>query len=186
MSDFLKHPVSPMMSRGVTQITIEKLTELKTVLRRSFHEVRVEMDDHLDAINQNSSEVQALHTFLEQVNAKVDKLSDRIDELSFVLNPEKTDFSQIRLTRQEQEVFLVLYGLEGPLTPEQVGRKLGLSRQLAAQYLYNLQLKGVPMVARNWKGELFYSLDLKFKDLQARKNVLYIPAGVREQITRVL
>jgi len=170
----------------VTSIHVGEVTELKNVLRQSFHEVRAEMDDHLDAINQNSSEVNALHAFLEQINAKIDKVSDRVDELSFLLSPEKTDFSSIRLTRQEQEVFLVLYSLEGPLTPEQVGQKLGLSRQLAAQYLYNLQLKGVPMVARNWKGELFYSLDLKFKDLQARKNVLRISEAIKTRILSVM
>lgn len=170
----------------MTSINVGELTELKNVLRRSFHEVRSEMDEHLTDINQNSSEVQALHSFLEQLNAKIDKVSDRVDELSFLLSPEKTDFSNIRLTRQEQEVFLILYSIDGPLTPEQVGRKLGLSRQLTAQYLYNLQLKGIPMIARNWKGELFYSLDLKFKDLQARKNVLHIPEAVKTHIISVL
>lgn len=164
-----------------------ELEALRDVLRRSFNDVRVEMDDHLSAINQNTSEVENLYSFLHDLEAKMDKLSERVDEISMMLSPEKgIDFSTIRLSRQEQEVFLVLYGLEGPMTPAQVGKKLGLSQQLAAQYLYNLQLKGIPMVARNFNGELFYSLEMKFKDLQARKNLLNIPEDIRKRIIELI
>ena len=171
--------------RGVAAI-IGELSELKNVLRQSFREVRSEMDDHIDDINQNTTDIQAVYGILESLDAKIDKVSDRVDELVQTLQPDKTDFSQIHLTRQEQEVFLILLSVEVPLTPEQVGRKLGLSHQLAAQYLYNLQLKGVPMLARNWKGELFYSLDLKFKDLQTRKNVLSVPESVKTRLQSIL
>jgi len=164
----------------------EELQKIQEALRISFGDVRLEMDDHLDAINENSSEISALQNYLQEIDAKVDKLTDRVDELASVIQPDKTDFSSVYLNRKEQEVFFVLYSYEGPLTPDQVGKKLGFSRQLAAQYLYNLQLKGVPMIARNWKGELFYSLDLKFKDLQARKNVLRISPSVREHLQHVL
>lgn len=145
------------------------------------------MDDHLSSINQNTSEVQSTQGALAELDAKIEKLSERLDELFMMLTPEKSiDFSSIKLTRQEQEVFLVLHASETPLTPSQVGAKIGLGRQLAAQYLYNLQLKGVPMMARNWNGELFYALELKFKDLQARKNLLRIAPDVQKRITSIL
>ncbi len=162
------------------------LEKIQDALRLSFGEVRLEMDDHLAAINENSSEVATLQRFMQDIDAKLEKLTDRVDELSSLIQPEKTNFCSLQLNRKEQEVFFILYSYECPLTPDQVGKKLGLSRQLAAQYLYNLQLKGVPMIARNWKGELFYSLDLKFKDLQARKNVLRISPNVKEQLQHIL
>lgn len=164
----------------------KELQKIQEALRLSFGDVRLEMDDHLDAINENSSEIASLQHYLQEIDAKIDKLTDRVDELASVIQPDKTDFSSLHLNRKEQEVFFVLYSHEGPLTPDQVGKKLGLSRQLAAQYLYNLQLKGVPMIARNWKGELFYSLDLKFKDLQARKNVLRISPSVKEHLQHII
>lgn len=164
-----------------------QLEELKSILRKSFQDVRGEMDEHLFSINQNTSEIQGSQTSIAELDAKVEKLSERLDELFMMLAPEKgLDVSSIKLTRQEQEVFLVLYASENPLTPAQVGAKIGLGRQLAAQYLYNLQLKGVPMLARNWNGELFYALELKFKDLQARKNVLRIPLDVQRRVASIL
>ena len=173
------------VKRIFTKTQIEN-PELRNAVQHAFNEVRAEMDEHLDAINQNAAETHTAHARLQELDAKVDKLSDKIDELFMLLSPEKgVDFSTLKLSLQEQEVFLVLYGVEGPITPAQVGRKLGLSAKLAAQYLYNLQIKGVPMLARNWEGELFYSLDLKFKDLQARKNILRISSPVFERVSRL-
>ena len=159
----------------------QDLSQLTKVLKKSFQDVRFELDDHLDAINQNTSEVSALYGFLRELEGKLDKLTERVDALSLEQDS-SFDVSQVRLSRQEQEVFLVLFSVDVPLTPEQVARRLGLSKQLAAQYLYNLQLKGIPMVARNVNGELFYALELKFKDLQARNNILNIPLTVQEKI----
>lgn len=168
------------MFRGM--IGIQDITSLKNVLRQSFSDVRSELDDHLESINQNSSEITNLYAFLRELDSKIDKLTDRVDELTSLFQPNKDDFSNVKLSRQEQEVFLVLFSQEGPITPTQAAKKLGLSSQLAAQYLYNLQLKGVPLLARNWNGELFYSLDLKFKDLQLRKNVLGISPALQHTI----
>ena len=164
----------------------EEIHRIQEALRLSFRDVRLEMDDHLSALNENSSEIGMLQNQLREFDKKLDKLTDRVDELASIIQPQSSDFSNIQLNSREQEVFMVLYATEGPLTPDQVGKMLGLSRQLAAQYLYNLQLKGVPMIARNWKGELFYSLDLKFKDLQARKNVLRISTSVQERLGNML
>lgn len=162
---------------------LKEIQQVTQAVKKSFLDVRSEMDDHLVSINQNTSEIQSQFDYLRELDAKIDKLTERVDELFMLVAPEKSiDFSSVKLTRQEQEVYVVLASLEGPCTPEQVGKRLGLSKQLAGQYLYNLQLKGIPMMARNWNGEMFYSLDLKFKDLQERKNVLKISSVVMKAI----
>ena len=149
---------------------------LKADFAGAVASIKSELNDHRDAINQNAAEQQLNHEYLSELDVKIEKLAERVDELCAMLGRRVTlDLSGVRLTKTEQEVVTTMLALEGPVTAEQVGRASGVSRQQAGQLLYNLQLKGVPLLARNLDGELFYSIDLKFKDLQLRKNVLRLP-----------
>lgn len=151
-------------------------------IKKGFKAVKAELDDHLDSINQNTSEIQASQGVLAEVEAKIDKLSERLDELELVLNPGKLTKSDINLTPREQEVFMSLY-LGKAQPPSQIAKLLGFTEDMVNMYLFNIISKGVPVRKELVDDILVFSLDSEFKDLQARRNVLEIDPHISRQVS---
>jgi len=163
--------------------TLEAVRHMNVGVKHAFTKVKAEMDQHLDSINQNTNEVQSCYEYLAELDAKIEKLGERVDELQFALVPEQQEPAyDIVLTHREQEVFMVLYTCEDPVTGLEVARRLGLTVEMVDQYLGNISAKGVPILRTFANGKVYHSLDLKFKDLQARKNVLRINEALSHQL----
>jgi len=140
------------------------------------------MNQHLDAINQNTNEIQACYEYLTELDAKIEKLNERLDTLQTIVLPEAEAQREIRLTHREQEVFMVLYTRDDPITSLEIARRLGLTSEMVDQYLQAVGLKGVPLLRTFVNDKLYHSLDLKFRDLQARRNVLHISEEISQQL----
>ncbi len=151
-------------------------------IRKAFVKIKDELDDHLEAINQTSNDVHEFGAFLSEIEAKMDKLTERIDEIEMKLNPAKPFKSDIKLTLREQEVFMVLY-MGKSFTLTEIAKRLGFTDDMVNLYLINMITKGVPVVKELHDDLLVFSLDHEFKDLQARRNVLEIDSRIAQQIS---
>ncbi len=182
-NDFLALvPVGVMMvSQQETRRLYDSLKKMNAGVKHAFGTVKDEMTQHLDAINQNTNEIQACYEYLAELDAKFDKLAERMDALQFQLEPEEAQI-EISLTHREQEVFMILYVQEDPITAVEIAKRLGLTVEMVDRYLLNIASKGVPVLKTFVNGKVYHSLDLKFKDLQARKNVLNINESVSAQL----
>ena len=151
-------------------------------IKEIFTEIRGEFDDHLTAINENTSEIQANYEDLCELGSKMDKFGERLDRIELFLKgqgfkvEEEPVYNVQALTKKEQEVFLILYTHEekGPINYDQIARNLGLTEELAASYIQSLIAKGIPIYKRYINNKPFIRLDKKFKDWQTKKNLLHI------------
>jgi len=159
----------------------KELVKLARGIQRAFKAVKGELDDHLESINQNTSEIQASSSLLSELDAKLDKISERLDELELVLNPAKSKKLEIKLTPREQEVFMTLY-LGKRMPPAQIAKILGFTEDMVNMYILNIISKGVPVRRELVDDVLVFSLDSEFKDLQARRNVLEIDPRIAKQL----
>jgi hypothetical protein len=159
-----------------------ELREMQKRLKAAFGTIKEEMNVHLETINQNTSEIQSIYEYLNELDAKIEKLNERIDSLQMVVAPDDGEDLSIELTHREQEVFLVLYSENTSVTAKDIGRKLGFTDEMVNRYVYNMISKGIPILRHYRDGDMLISLDLKFKDLQARKNVLKIDESVSKQL----
>ena len=73
-------------------IVIEKEGELDSQIQQldkgiktAFTQIYDEFEDHLHAINENTSEVQENYTYLCEMDNKIAKLNERIDEIHHML-----------------------------------------------------------------------------------------------------
>lgn len=155
------------------------LTVVYSRLKKAFSKIRMELNDHLDAINANTNEIQSNYEYLCEIDRKVEKLSERIDEISLFLGlkrPEKT-FQIGPLTRNEQEVFMGLYrlGTEKEYTtyPE-LARRLCLTENLVTNYVTNLIEKGVPLVKKYQNSTVHIKLDPEFREAQTKQNIVKV------------
>ena len=160
------------------------LGKLNKRLRVEFTKIKEEFEEHLQAINENTNEIAANYEYICELESKLDKLSERIDQIQMHLESnsniaiaKRTNFEVKRLTRREQEVFLVIYTLEeekGSLTYEDIAEKLNISEQLAGSYVTSIIEKGVPVLKRYLNSRPYLRLDPEFKTLQAKENILQL------------
>ena len=161
----------------------ESFKETNKQLHESFSQIRDEFEDHLTAVNENTNEIQANYELVCNIDQKMNKLAERLDKIELFLQKqgmeidEKEQFKPIRLSKREQEIFLILYTLEeikGSVSYLDIAKKLCLTEDIVASYISNMLQKGVPITKKYVANEAHLTLNQKFKALQAKENILQI------------
>lgn len=143
--------------------------------------LREEVDDHLEAINENTSEIANNFECMVRLEEKIDQVSERLDRLQLLVerhlgvdSSSVKEFAVLPLTKREQEVFLILYTSEdsGPVDVETLARHASLPVTMVRDYITGMIAKGVPIMQQTSFGKILLSLDVDFKREQATKNVL--------------
>jgi ribosomal protein S6 len=159
----------------------DKLKLLKVTLNRSFEQIQEQFEDHLEAINENTNEIHSNFEYLCEMDCKIDKLAEKIDELNQFIREqrgekvEKRKFEPRPLTKKEKEVFYALYVLtEGRrfTTYKEISRRACFSEELVASYVTSLIEKGIPVVKRYANRKAYIALDPEFREIQARENIV--------------
>lgn len=161
-----------------------KANRLGKTLRAEFARIRLEFEEHLQAINENTNEISANYEYICEIESKLERLGERVDQLQMFLEsgynfpgPKRSHFDVKKLNRREQEVFLVIYTLEdekGSVTYADIAERLGISEQLAGNYVTCLIEKGIPIMKRYTGSRPHLRLDPEFKTLQIKENVLQL------------
>lgn len=140
-------------------------------MQTEFQFIRQALEEHLSAINENTAEIQALFDYLQEMEVKVDKLSQRLDALQ--LSTEKQSIvAPCSLNQTEKKVFLVLYTEEMPLTYAEIAVKANLAVAVVPECLSMLVAKGIHLQRSFANNQLFWKLDSSFKERQAKENII--------------
>ena len=137
-----------------------------------FVKIRQALEEHLSAINENTTEIQALFDYIQEMEVKMEKLSQRLDALQLTQNPIVSKPFISPLNQAERKVFLVLYTEEQALTYEEVAVKSGTHVAVVPETISTLGTKGVPLIRSFYNDQLFFKLDPQFKELQAKENLV--------------
>ncbi|MCB9361831.1 hypothetical protein H6504_00205 [Candidatus Woesearchaeota archaeon] len=164
-------------------------------LKKAFESIKDEFSDHLEAINANTNEIQSNYEQLCDLDIKIEKLNERIDEVQLMLSQlisereirvtHRTEEYHIgRLTKREKEIFLLIYELEekGQTTYEELAKKGGYTSSLMMAYVANLVAKGIPIQKRYVNNTAMLSLEPKFKEYQTKHNIVDINAEISEKV----
>lgn len=158
-----------------------KIDEKKLI--RSFDRIKQELEDHLDSINDNTNEIQTNYEYLCDIDQKMSKMNERIDELHYILEKllgSRVSLSKYSLTSPlnmaEQEVFLTFYTLsEGKtLTIQELARKCAIDVKMAKSYLASIRQKGIPVKNVIVNDQNGYFLETEFRNFQAKNNIVKI------------
>ena len=164
----------------------EEIKKIKHFLKESISNINQEFEDHLDSINENTNEIQANYEFMCDLDNKINKLNEKIEEVQLILNKltGKTlelqpDHMKIEpLSKQEQKVFLVIYTEERPISYMEISKRMHTPLTLVREYVTSLIEKGVPIQKTYVRGRPFVILEKSFKDLQAKKNLVNLDQQV--------
>ncbi|MFW5991251.1 MAG: hypothetical protein ACOCZQ_02725 [Nanoarchaeota archaeon] len=165
------------------------LQVMHSKIKDAFSRVKEELNEHRECLNQNTNEIQANYEYLCRLENKIDKLTERVDELSLFFeqnmqNNEEDKYCVSTLTRKEQEVFMAIYMQEEGATYAQVARKTGLTENMVVCYVTNLIAKNVPLIKRYLSNGVLLYLDNDFRRMQAEKNILKISESVAKSVCR--
>jgi len=165
-------------------INERKETELEIIKERlslSFEQIKEQFEDHLETINENTNEIQSNFEYMCDLDRKIDKLGERIDQLTNLIreqkgeSTEKKTFTIQPLTKKEKEVFYALYVLTEHrkyATYKEISRIARFSENLVASYLTNLIEKGIPVVKKYANRTAYLSLNPEFRELQTTENIV--------------
>ena len=143
--------------------------------------MREELDDHRLSINENMSELGSAYELVGEMNRRLDKLTERLDSLTLHLMGHKagSEFKVEALSSREKEVFLALYSLteSQPFASyEQIARKCMLPKESVVSYVASMIQKGVPVQKKLDGNSVFLKLDAAFRIVQAKRNLVGLPA----------
>jgi hypothetical protein len=156
--------------------------DIKLAMKFLFDEIKHELDEHLDSINQNTNEISSNYEYLCEIDYKINKLSEKIGNIQIFMEEnmgykiaKKPKYEIKTLTNNEQDVFLVLYTLEekkGAVTYLEIAKRTGLSEDLISGYITRMIEKNVPIIKRYVNNLPYLRLDPQFKRIQAKENIL--------------
>ena len=136
-----------------------------------FKEIKIILEEYLQSINENSSEIQSIFDYLAELEHKVERLNHRLDQLQ--LNQENSGKLSITpLNQLEKKVFLALYTEEVPLSYYEIAAKADLPLSIAQEIISALGKKNIPLLRTFLHDKVFFKLDPKFKDLQAKEQLV--------------
>jgi DNA-binding CsgD family transcriptional regulator len=149
-------------------------------------EIKKELDEHLSTINENTNELQANYEFLLELDAKIQKLNERLDGIQMLLDPKfKRDEAVYSspLTKREQEVFLIIYTTQDSLlTYRDIARRMGLSETMIENYVANLIMKGIPILKTYRANRTFLRLDEGYRQKQAKSDILKLNEAIAARL----
>lgn len=162
-------------------------------LKATFNKIKEEFEEHLDSINENTNEIHSNYEYICELDSKIDKLNEKLDEVMMFLHhsskkslkSKKQKFTIRPLTRKEQEIFLALYTLEQnkeEVTYTRIAKFLCITPYLTQNYITNLIEKGIPIQKRYIDNGVSLTLNPQFRELQTKKNIVKINESVSKKV----
>lgn len=163
---------------------VKTTEDIQLNLSAAFNQIKADFDEHLIAINGNTNEIQSNYSYLCEIDSKIEKLKERMDQMQIFLQKthgfmaeENKKFEVSPLTQNEKKVFLVLYTIDeekGNVSYKDLARSLGLTEELVCNYINNMVAKGVPVIKRYVNNKPYLKLNQDFKRMQTKENILKI------------
>lgn len=141
-------------------------------MKVDFTALRQALEEHLSAINENTAEIQALFDYVHELEVKMDKLSQRLDQVQLQQDTPLEKTTTLSLNQTEKKIFLVLYTAEGGLSYQEIASRSGLPFSLIPECISSLVHKGIPLQRFYCHNQLFFKLNPEFKELQAKENIV--------------
>jgi hypothetical protein len=157
-------------------------------LREAFRKIREERDEHLESINELTTELQSAFDYISDLENKYEKIKEITDELQMFKNSlllsDKSHFSNIILSLDEQKLFLTLYvfGEKEPLPFRYLIKKLSMEQNLIKTLLSSLLDKKIPITREKISTEWYFNIDSRFRELQTKENIIKIHESVSKGI----
>lgn len=141
-------------------------------MKKDFEQVRQALEEHLTSINENTTEIQSLFDYLQEMDVKIEKFSERLDALQMSMGQAIEKPCVDPLDHVEKQIFLILYTEQMPISFNEISLKTGISLSTIPDAVSSLISKGVPLLRSKIGAQIFFKLSPSFKEMQAKENLI--------------
>ncbi len=152
-----------------------KMSELDKSMHSELQRIRQALEEHLNGINDNTQEIQSLFDYLQEMEIKLEKISQRMDQLQLgnsSATPITSKPAITPLNQMEKKVFLTLYTGEMALSYKEIAERTQLSCSVIPECISTLVGKGVPIVRNFCNDQILIKIEPGFKEMQAKENLV--------------
>jgi len=151
------------------------LNQLNKSLKVAFSKIKEELDMHLTSINDNTEEIAANVAYMTELDTKIEKLNEKMDEITMMLSqlPKETKaFLTKPLTINEKQVLMAIYSSSKPISYTRIAQNLNLTESVVKSYVESIIAKKIPVIISFINTVPHLSLDDEFRDKQAKENII--------------
>ncbi|MBW2971762.1 hypothetical protein KY359_01875 [Candidatus Woesearchaeota archaeon] len=164
-------------------VSAEELNDFRCDVER----IRQDLEEHFEAINANTNEQEIQNSFICEIDNRLNKVEEKVDELHFLLKQLVLRAKlSVELSKDEQRVFLILYTHEKFMKPDEIGLKAFLEKELVEEALTSMMDKGLPFEREILDGAVYFRMNKDFKLRQAKESIIKIDADVTSQFQNTL
>ena len=140
-------------------------------MEKEFSNIRQLIEEHLSSINENTAEIQALFDYMQELESKVELVSQRLDQIELNQTRQKVrNIAPLNIT--EKKIFLVFYTEEMPLSYKEITEKTSIPIGMIPEAISSLMNKGIPFLRTSVNNQVFLRLHPQFKEIQAKENIV--------------
>lgn len=163
------------VSTSLWKLVDKKLKQAFQKIKNEFSTVKDELDDHREAINQHDQE-------LKEIYLLVEKMMEKQEEQQLILGNTHFFDVDVDLTAVERRILMLLYTTDYLLSLKDISVKLGVAVTVVEQFMDSLLTKGIPLLKqKSLDDKTYIQLDPKFKEMQAKKNILKMNKAYAQQ-----
>ncbi len=152
------------------------------LLQQVLGQIKEEFNDHLDAINDNTNEIQSAASSISELDLKFNKICERLEKIELFLekissfDPSRVPKYEINnLTEKEKSIFLVIYKLAAEhksITYREIQKHTCLPKTIIQGHITGLIEKGIPLRKAYINNQVHLRMDEQFKAMQAKQNIV--------------
>jgi hypothetical protein len=158
-----------------------------SAIRSEITTLREEVEEHLEAINGNTNEIDVQNSFICEIDNRLSKVEEKMDEIHFLLKQIVTRANvSLELSKDEQRVFLILYTHEKFMRTSRISQKSMIDVEIVEDSLNAMMDKGIPLEREVLDGEVYFRMNKEFKLRQAKEHVIKIDSDVTSQFQNTL
>ncbi len=156
-------------------------------LKREVSGIREEIDEHLQAINDNTSEQEIHNTYICEIDNRLTKIEEKVDQLHFLLRQlvSRAKLS-VELSKDEQRIFLILYTHGKFMKTNEISARTWLDLDIVEESLASMLDKGIPVEREILDGNVYFRLNKEFRLRQAKESIIKIDTDVTSQFQNTL
>ena len=175
--------VNKLKIATIVRSTTTTFRSIQNSIKIAFTKVKEELEDHLSAINENTNEIQSNYEYTCELESKIEKLTERVEQLQLTVygqiqaQNQKISEKMSNLSNDEKNVFKAIYSLEeenGSVTFEDIASESQFTSEEVSKIISSLMEKEVPISKKIIDNKPYLKIDKDFKRLQAKENVLNI------------
>ncbi len=146
--------------------------EFDEKFKKNLLVIKQNLSEHLSAINENTSEIQGVFDYFHELDGKLEKLGQRLDQIQMENGVDKEKPFVAPLDQKEKKIFLALYTEEKPLNSFELSEKAKVPLSIVRDLLSVIIQKGIPIKRSFMNNHTYYQIDSEFKEWQAKEGIL--------------